>query len=353
VGKLSRIALSIVVTLVFLWLAVRNIEVATLGQALKSANYFFLIPAALCTLTGFSLRAVRWRRVLAPAKEVPFRRLFPVMMVGFAANNLLPARIGEFARAFLTGSRERISRSLVLATIVVERVFDGITLLALMTVTLLLFPLPMNDSTLQTVILAATAIFGVATLVLIGLILAPRIVLAPVMAGVVRLPTRIAERVTGLIDTFLQGLYALRNRKALVVISSFSIAIWSLECAAFGCVLLAFPLGLSVAEWLAASAFLVVFVNLGIMVPSVPGYIGTYQFFATLALGAFAVSPSYAFGLAIVAHAMQYVLITGIGLLCLSRMGLTPGGLTQIPHELDQATTRPPSDAPVRGSLAR
>jgi glycosyltransferase 2 family protein len=353
VGKYARIGLGVVVTLVFLWLAVRNIEYSAVAEALRSANYLYLIPAALCTMAGFCLRAVRWGRILRPTRSVPFRRLFPVMMVGFAANNILPARIGEFARAFLTGSREQISRSLALATIVVERVFDGVTLIALMTITLVLFPRSLDNSTLQTVVFGATAIFGIATLGLIGLLVVPNVVLAPVFFVLRRVPRRIGSRVGGLIETFLQGLHALRSRSALGVISAYSVLIWALECSAFGFVLLAFPFDLSVPEWLAASAFLVVFVNLGIMVPSVPGYIGTYQFFATLALGAFAISSSYAFGLAIVAHAMQYVLITGTGLVCLSRMGLSPGGLSRIAPESQELESLPTLDTDKRRSLAR
>lgn len=332
-GKHARILLGTIATAFFLWLALRNVDLEAVGEALRAANYYYLIPAAACTLSGFCLRALRWSHLLRPTRQIGFQRLFPVMMVGFATNNLLPARIGEFVRAYLTGSREGISRSTALATIVVERVCDGLALMTLMTVALLLFPIPMTDSTLQVVVIGASTIFGVAIVILIGLLLFPTRMLAPMRFGTRRLPERFAERADALLDAFLEGLASLRDPRALLRLASMSAGIWLLECATFAFVLRAFPLGLSVGEWLAAAAFLLVFVNLGIMVPSVPGYVGTYQFFATLALSAFAVSADYAFGLAVVAHTMQYTLITGIGLLCLWRMGLRIGGVARLSPE--------------------
>ncbi len=332
-NKHARIILGTIATAFFLWLALRNVDISAVGDALQTANYYYLIPASICTVFGFCLRAYRWSFILRPAKRVPFTRLFPVMMVGFAANNLLPARIGEFVRAFLTGSREGVSRSTALATIVVERVCDGLTLLALMTVTLMLFPVPMADATLQAVVVVASTVFGVATIVLLGLILFPTQMLVPIRFGTCRLPARFAQRADALVDSFLDGLQMLREPRALLGLAGMSIGIWALEAATFGFVLLAFPLNLTPGEWLAASAFLLVFVNLGIMVPSVPGYIGPYQFFATLALSAFAVNADYAFGLAVVAHTMQYTLITGIGLFCVWRLGLRLGSVAQLAPE--------------------
>lgn len=338
-GKNARTLLGIGLTVLFLWLALRSVDRSAVAEALGSARYWLLAPAAACTIAGFCLRAVRWGRILAPTRDVPFRRLFPVLMVGFAANNLLPARVGELARAYLTGSREGVSRSLALATIVVERVCDGLTLIAFMTLTLLLFPLPIDNPRLELVVYGATVVFGLATLVLVAMLVIPDAVLAPVRAVSRRLPHAVGDRIDQLAASFLEGLHALRSPRAVGGIAWLSVAIWALECASYAFILRAFPLGLAAGEWLAAATILLVFVNLGIMVPSAPGYIGTYQFFATLALGAFHVGSSYAFGLSVVAHAMQFAIITGIGLLSLWRLGLSPGSLTRL--QPAPTTTRP------------
>jgi uncharacterized protein (TIRG00374 family) len=342
----ARVGFSLALTAVFIWLALRNVDLAAVGDALGSAQYGYLVPAALCTVASFALRTVRWGRILDPVRRVSFRRLFPVLMLGFAANNVLPARIGEVARAYALGSREGVSRGYALATIAVERVCDGVTLLVFMTIALALFPLPVESATLDTVIYSAIAIFSVATVVLISVVLWPLRWLSITQRIVRRLPERLGRLVLGIAEAVLEGLSGLRSRRALLQIAGYSVVIWSLECAVFACVLRAFALGLSTGEWLAAAVFLLVFVNLGIMIPSLPGYIGTYQFFAKLALGAFSVPASLALGLSLVAHAMQYGLITGMGLLCLWRMGLSPRGLGAL------LPTRAPASAPALSESA-
>jgi len=330
VKKSGRIVGGVLVTVFFLWLAVRNVDIAAVRDALRHASYRFLIPAAICCLTGYFLRTLRWQRILAPTKPVSFARLFPVLMVGFTANNLLPARIGEFVRAYLLGRRERVSSSFSLATIVLERVCDGLMLIALMAITLLLVPIPVNDPKIEIVESVAALIFGGATVVLVLLLFFPRPILAVVRVCLRPLPAKLAVRITGLIDAFIAGLEALRSPLAIAKIAGLSVLIWACEAGTFGSVLLAFPLGLERGEWVAATAFLLVFVNLGIMIPSAPGYIGTYQLFAKIALGAFAVPEAAGLALSFVVHALQYSLVTSVGLICVWRLGLSPRSLSEV-----------------------
>ena len=105
-GKYGRILGGLLLTCFFLWLALRNVDIAAVRDALRHASYGYLLPAALCCVCGYLLRTWRWQRILAPTKVVPFLRLFPVLMAGFAANNLLPARVGEFVRAYLLSREE-------------------------------------------------------------------------------------------------------------------------------------------------------------------------------------------------------------------------------------------------------
>lgn len=326
-GTRVRLLGGLLLTAFFLWLALRNVDIAAVRDALRHAQYGYLLPAMLCGALGYCLRTLRWKLILAPTKHVPFGRLFPVLMTGFATNNLLPARIGEFVRALLLGRREGVSRSLALATVVVERVCDGLTLIALMTVALLLAPLPVSDPKLELVERSATVIFGTATVGLVALLLFPVPVLALARFFLRPLPRAVGGRIEDLLNSFIQGLHALRSPLALARIAGLSLLVWLAEGGTYAFVMLAFPLDLARSEWLAAAVFLLVFVNLGIMIPSAPGYIGTYQFFATLALGAFGVQAALAVGLSFVAHALQYSFITGVGLLCIWRLGLSPGQL--------------------------
>lgn len=346
-GKYGRILGGVALTAFFLWLALRNVDVSAVRDALRHASYGFLLPAALCGALGYCLRTWRWGRILATTKAIPFARLFPILMTGFAANNLLPARVGEFVRAYLLSREEGINPSLALATIVVERVCDGLTLIALMALTLALFPIPVADPRLQAVELAATVIFGAAALALIALLLFPRPILTLAYRCLRPLPERLAARITGLLDQFIAGLDALRSPLALARIAGLSLLVWMCEGGTFAFVLLAFPLGLAGGEWLAATIFLLVFVNLGIMIPSAPGYVGTYQLFAKLALGAFGIAASAAVALSFVAHALQYTLITSVGLLSLWRLGFSPRNLGQMARAEQATISNAPTPTPL------
>ncbi|MBI2845734.1 MAG: flippase-like domain-containing protein, partial [Chloroflexi bacterium] len=134
--------IGLLLTIIFAGLALYRLDLATVISTLASANYFLLPFAAIFTLVGYIFRTARWRFILAPAKDISLPRLFPVLIIGFAANNLLPARLGEFVRAYLLGSKENISKSLSFATIVLERILDGLTLIAILALVSLFVPLP-------------------------------------------------------------------------------------------------------------------------------------------------------------------------------------------------------------------
>jgi uncharacterized protein (TIRG00374 family) len=352
VKKPIRILGGVLITVFFLWLAVRNVDISAVRDALRQASYRYLIPAALFCGTGYLLRTLRWQRILAPTTPVPFVRLFPVLMVGFAANNLLPARIGELVRAYLLSRRERISSSLALATIVVERVFDGLMLITLMAATILVVPIPVDDPKIEVVESVAALIFGGATVVLVLLLLVPRPILAVVRFCLRPMPQRVAARISGLLDAFIAGLEALRSPLAIAKIAGLTALIWFCEAATFASVLRAFPLGLERGEWVAAALFLLVFVNLGIMIPSAPGYIGTYQLFATIALGAFAVADASGVAPSFVVHALQYSIVTSIGLICLWRLGLSPRALGELGSGQREVGSDVPSSEAVGEPIA-
>ena len=311
------------VTGVFLVLAVRNVDLGAVAQQLAMADYRLLLPAAACTLSSYLLRTTRWRVLLEPVLPVSWRAAFGALMLGFAANNVLPARVGEVVRAYTLGRTTGVPVSLGFATIVVERLFDGLTLLALMAVALRFAPIPADGEQLRLVEVASVAIFTAAALTLTALLILRRraLVLLGVLTG--PLPATFAARIGGIAESFIDGLDCLRQPIVLVRAAGLSVLIWTCEAASYAFVARAFDLGLSPTEYLSAVLFLVVFVNLGIMIPSAPGYIGTFQFFARLALAPFGVPAAQGLSLAVLAHATQYVLVTGIGVVILWREHLS------------------------------
>jgi len=123
-----------VLTVVFLVLALQRVDLTGFVDELRGVNYVWLLPSAVCTLVGYVLRTARWRIILSGAARAPLSTLFPVLIMGFAINNLLPGRLGEFWRAYLLGRKRNVPKTFALASVVVERVFDGLTLIALLAV---------------------------------------------------------------------------------------------------------------------------------------------------------------------------------------------------------------------------
>jgi len=127
--RTRRFWLGVLVSLIFLYLAFRGQDLGRLGEELKGANYWWLIPAVAVYFVAVLVRSLRWRYLLQPVKIIPSSRLFPVVVIGYAGNNVLPLRAGEVIRAFVLRRKEGTSASAALATIAVERIFDGLTML--------------------------------------------------------------------------------------------------------------------------------------------------------------------------------------------------------------------------------
>lgn len=130
--KTAQIAGGLIISLLALWLAFRSANLAQVAQALREANYFYLLPAALLVWLGLVFRALSWRVILGG--QVPYARVYHAMNEGYLLNNLLPFRLGEFGRAYLIsrGSRGSVTAAQALSSVVVERVIDLLMILMLL-----------------------------------------------------------------------------------------------------------------------------------------------------------------------------------------------------------------------------
>ncbi|MDD5557154.1 MAG: lysylphosphatidylglycerol synthase transmembrane domain-containing protein [bacterium] len=286
----------------------------SVGAHLREFDWRYLAPALAVYLLGFAVRAFRWQVMLAPLKRVPFRSSFIVVMIGFMANNILPLRMGEVVRAWAIKRREGISGSAGFATIVVERVYDGLTLIGLF-----LFVLIFSATTPE--IRRYAALGAPVFLAALGLLLyaafRPARAAAALKAVSRILPGRFHALSARLIDSFLPGLAFLSSagRQAAVIASS--LAVWLLEGCVFWIIMRGFGMGLPPH----AAFFTLVVVNIAIMVPAMPGYVGTFDLPAVAALAPFGVGKDAAMGYIIVVHALQYVSVTGLGLAFMSASG--------------------------------
>ncbi len=300
--------LGLIIGLAFLYLAFSGQDFKEIGQSLSQANYWWLIPGLVSYFAGVGIRAVRWHYLLGPIQKVPIRRLFPVVVIGYMANNVLPVRMGEVVRAYVLDRREGVRKTAALATIVVERIMDGITMILFLAVASLFVTV---NADIQGIEKLAAGVF------LIGIILF--FVVAHSRTWMKRLeifglrfvPGSLRPKVAGLADSFIDGLQVLRQWKDLLIVFGLSVLAWTCEAGMFWMVALAFNnLNLS-----AAAIFMTVAVaNLATLVPSTPGYVGPFDAAAKLVLqGIFGIG-TVALSYVILLHAALYLPVTLFGL---------------------------------------
>jgi uncharacterized protein (TIRG00374 family) len=312
----KKFVIGMLVSLVFLYLAFRKVDYAELWQALGGANYWFIIPNVILGIFTMWMRAVRWKYMVYPIKKVGLGRLFSSVMIGFMANNVLPARLGEFVRAYSLGTKENISKSASFATIVVERLFDGFSILFILWATLLLFPFPDWVKKGSNLFLLT----NVGMLVLLIFLEVKTDSTVKFFQYILRfLPHKVRMRAEEVLLKFISGLKVFRDASSLIWILSWSILIWVVTGISNYFIFLAFGLHPPIQ----ASFILLVIVCLGVMLPSSPGFVGTFQFFSIVALARFGYDKNVALPFSIVLHACQYFPVTLLGLYYLKREHLS------------------------------
>jgi uncharacterized protein (TIRG00374 family) len=326
---LKRKALiGILVSAICLYLAFRGVDWGEAVDALKHAHYIYIIPNAALVMFGLWLRAIRWRYMTDAIKEgISIHSLFASTMIGFMVNNILPLRLGELARPFSLSRKEEISRSAAFATIVIERVFDALSLFLVSGLLVAFAPFLVDDNeTLSSALYALLALHVVALIFLVMLKVRTdwAIALTRKMTGF--LPDRFQVRVLEVVEKFVSGLGVFKDWRSLVLIVVWSVVIWAVVGFSNYFIFLAFDLSV---PWYAPFVVLV-FVSLGVMLPSSPGYLGPFQFFTVQALLIFGIAKSVGLSFSIVLHLSNYVPITLVGLYYLRHEHFT---LKQIEEE--------------------
>jgi glycosyltransferase 2 family protein len=305
-----RTWVGLLVSLAFL--VVLSRQVTDLGrsvQAVQEANYWWLPPALVVYFIGVWIRAVRWRFLLGPVKTISVGRLFPVVVIGYMTNDILPMRIGELVRAHILGERENISKSATFATIIVERIFDGVTMVLFIGV-ILLFHLVPGNADLENLFRITGILFAGALIAFFVVALSPGVVNRLLDLILSAMPPSLAERASPFLRRFFTGLQVLQSPRSVLITLGLSILAWLCEASMYYILLFAFQ-GLAPLLLLPQSIILTTAVaNLGALVPSSPGYIGPFDFFAVLALGLYNVERGLALAYTAVVHIALIVPIT-------------------------------------------
>jgi uncharacterized protein (TIRG00374 family) len=308
-------------TVVFLVLALAKVDLPAFAEELRGVDYRWLVPSAVCTLLGYVLRTLRWQVILSGAARAPVRTLFPILIMGFATNNLLPGRLGEFWRAYVLGRKRNVRKTFALASVFVERVFDGLTLIALLGIVSMNMQLPGWSREIE---FFAGLIFLGATAGVFVVLWRPQLVRWLLRAVTRSLRPAWAAWADERLEAFIDGLAPLRRPPVLLLAALFSAGVWLLEGSSYLLISRGVNLGLPPNVELPGIGLALVTINLGIMVPSGPGYLGTQEFFGTAALQVVGANPQAALALVVVSHAVQYVLVTGLGLVFFAREQLFP-----------------------------
>ena len=304
------LALSVLLLGVFLF----RVDLERMREALAEANYLYLLPAVGMYLVSVLFRTIRWQALLRHMRPIPVRRLYPVVTVGYMANNLLPMRLGELVRSYYIGEREDISKTSALVTIVIERVMDALTLLFFIAVIAMFVPLTSLVKAFgekagiawPLLVAALSAPFVLAFGMLMLFSLFPERTRAMVMTFVRTMPDRIEAPLTHLLDMFIIGLMPLRSPRTLANLFALSIPIWLFEAALF--FLVGFAFGLeniydNLGEMVVAVILITAVTNIGASIPATPGGIGLFELITMEALIVLAeVDKSVAAGYAAVVH---------------------------------------------------
>jgi uncharacterized protein (TIRG00374 family) len=313
----------VAISLVFLYFALRGLEFGDVWSTLQEANYWWLIPGVLIYLVGVIARAWRWHYLLRPVKSIPATTLFPITAIGYMGNNIYPARAGEVLRAVVLKKFEGVAISASLATIIVERIFDGVVMLGFVFLNLPeLARLTVSSGfigSIQTLALWGASIFlGVLMLFLLAAMYPERTLWIVKWLSQYVIPTRFREQVISLAEHFLGGLTALRSPRDVLMIFITSVVIWLLETGKYWFVMHAFPLEVSFFTLMLMNGI----VNLATTIPSAPGYVGTFDAPGIAVLQAYGVDKAIAAGYTLVLHIALWVPITVIGAYYMVRAGI-------------------------------
>lgn len=307
----------VLVTAIALYLALRDTDFAELVRVLRGANFSY-VPVFLALVAVFyAMKAVRWRWLLEIEDESPGTgQLVGPMMIGFAANNLLPFRLGEIIRAVFGARRTGMSHTSMLASIVIERLLDVVALLLLGAMAVWSGPPGVSDHPVM-------RYAGPAALILAAVLLAAALASARLddllRRHVADSSSMLTQQLTAWVAAVRAGMQCIRDRRSFLRLVVWSVLHWiailvtiRIACAAVG-VTVDYP----------TATYLLVLLTLAVSVPSTPGFVGVIEYSFVLGLGTFGVDPDRALAAAVFYHVLNWISVTAVGTVFLHRASLT------------------------------
>ncbi len=318
-----KFLLGVLISAIFLYLALRGLQFDKMWDTLQNANYIWLLPGVAVYFLAVWVRAWRWHYLLRPLKKIPTKTMFPIVAIGYMGNNIFPARAGEVLASIVLKRKEGIPISAALATIIVERIFDGVVMLAFVFLNLPELAKLTSDSgfigNIQNLAIWGAAAFLGALLVFLLAAMFPKTTEKWAAYFINHLvPHKWQERVNNLSSRFLSGLESLRSPWEALMVFFTSFLIWLLETGKYWFVMHAFPFEVSFFALMLMNGI----VNLATTIPSAPGYVGTFDAPGIALLKAYNIPGEIAAGYTLVLHVALWVPITALGAYFFIKEGL-------------------------------
>jgi len=298
---LGRAALGLLISVIALALVFRSVDVAAAWETVRGAQWQWVALLLLLVIGDVMLRALRWKVLLTPLARVSFRDTQASLLVGYLANNVLPARLGEVVRSHDFGERTGISRSTILGTIVIERVVDTMVVVSIAAVAILVLSVRGIVASAVMVGFAVTALLVVA--IAVGMA-------AHRLPGADRVRTFLERwpRVRHILSKLRVGLSVVSSARTMAVAVALSVASWSLTVLAFA----AAAQAVGVEPTIGQAALLAAGTNLATAIPAAPGYVGTFEL-AVVTIGAsVGIAREDALALGLLVH-LATLLVTSVG----------------------------------------
>lgn len=306
--------LGLAISAIFLWIALQGLHLESVWNVLQIGNYWWVLPGVAIYFLGVWARAWRWHYLLRPLKDISTKKMFPMVAIGYMGNNIYPARAGELLRAYVLRQDEGIPISTSLATIIIERAFDGLVMLAFVFVNLPELATLTADSgfagSIRGLALVGVAIFFTAVAIFISMAIYPdraRSIFLWVNERFV--PVGYRDKLGAFADRFIQGLASLRSPADVAMVLLTTIVIWLLETGKYWLLMHAFPFEVSFFALMLMNGI----VNLATTIPSAPGYIGTFDAPGIALLEAYGVEGAIAAAYTLVLHVALWLPITLLG----------------------------------------
>ena len=293
--------LGLVVSAFFLYLSVRHVRPAEVWDAFQESNYWWVIPSVALLFAAQGVRALRWRYLFAASTRPPYVPVLEATLLGQFFNSILPARAGEVARIVALHRTAGTSRAETTSTVVVERVWDVLVLLALLFVFVSWLPPVawLHAAAILGIVLCIGTVTAVA--VLLGWGERPFLVLLRPLARL-GLPFLSLERAEHASASFVRGAASLRDPRLAFVAVLLTGVSWLPHALSIWVLMFGFHLGLS----LLAALLVLIAIGLALVIPSSPGAIGVFEAAVVIVLRAYGIENADALSFAIVLHAVNF-----------------------------------------------